>query len=85
MKVRILIDTHKEGEDGNHRAIVWEGDMEIIDKQEYLMMISLLGEGQPQPLCQAPFTIGIGHYIWVPPESIGQVNPEEWENGIQNR
>ena len=68
MKIQIIIDTHVEGENGNHRSEVWKGEMEILNKQEYLVMISVMAEGQPQPICQIPFAIGHGHYIWVPPE-----------------
>jgi hypothetical protein len=78
MKVRIMIDTQVNGEEGMHRSKIWEGDLEILNKQEYLTMVSVIAEGEPQPICQIPFALGIGHYIWVPPDPIGQVDPEEW-------
>lgn len=68
MKIRIQIQTQKEGEDGSHRAEIWSGDMEILDHKEYLTLISIIGEGELHPICQVPFAKGIGHYIWVPPD-----------------
>ena len=69
MKVRIIITTRKQEEIGEHRAEVFNGDLEIRDNTEYLTMISVMAEGQPQPICQVPFAIGIGHYLWIPPDS----------------
>jgi hypothetical protein len=68
MRIKMVIDTHKEGEEGNHRSVVWEGELEILDKREYLMMISVMAEGEMQPICQIPFAVGMGHYLWVPPD-----------------
>lgn len=68
MKVQIIIETRKAEQDGNNRSKVWEGELEIKDKDEYLMMISLLGEGRMHPICQVPFSTGIGHYLWIPPD-----------------
>lgn len=69
MKIKIVINTRKAEESGNKRAVVWEGELEILDKEEYLVMISMIGEGQPQPLCMVPFAIGVGHYLWIPPDA----------------
>lgn len=68
MRVKIVINTRKAEQDGDNRSLLWEGELEITDKDEYLMMISVIGEGQPQPICQVPFAIGIGHYLWIPPD-----------------
>jgi hypothetical protein len=68
MKVRIVINTRRAEQDGDNRSTIWEGELEIKDKDEYLTMISVIGEGQPQPICQVPFAIGIGHYLWIPPD-----------------
>jgi hypothetical protein len=65
MKVKIVINTRKEGQGSDNRSLLWEGELEIKDKTEYLTMISVLAEGQPQPICQIPFAIGIGHYLWI--------------------
>lgn len=72
MKVQIIIDTVKEGENlftGTNRSKVWEGELEIIDEKEYLVLITIMGEGMPQPIVQLPFAKGIGHYIWIPPDT----------------
>lgn len=68
MKVKIIIDTQKTEADSHNRSLVWEGEMEILDKEEYLVRVSIVGEGQPQPLCQIPFALGIGYYHWFPPD-----------------
>jgi len=67
MKIKIIIDTQKAEADSHNRSLVWEGELEILDEQEYLMKISMMGEGQAQPLCEVPFAIGIGYYHWFPP------------------
>jgi hypothetical protein len=36
-------------------------------------MLSILGEGQMQPICQIPFSTGIGHYVWIAPEPIREM------------
>jgi len=69
VKIKIVINTRKAEEHGDNRAVIWEGELEILDKEEYLTMISMIGEGQPQPLCMIPFAIGIGHYLWIPPDA----------------
>ena len=69
MNVKIIITTMKAEENGTHRSLVWEGELDIKDKTEYLTMISIMGEGEPQPICQIPFAIGIGHYLWIPPDT----------------
>ena len=69
MKIKIIINTRKADQESDNRSVVWEGDLEILDKEEYLMKILMIGEGQPQPLCDIPFAIGIGHYLWFPPDN----------------
>jgi len=69
MKIKIMINTRKADDIADNRSVIWEGDLEILDKEEYLMKISMIGEGQPQPLCEVPFAIGIGYYHWFPPDN----------------
>lgn len=66
MKVSMIITTRKAEENGTHRSKVWEGELEIKDDTEYLMMISVIAEGVNEPIVQVPFAKGIGHYVWVP-------------------
>lgn len=68
MKVKIIINTRKAVERGEHRSPIWEGELEILDKEEYLTMISIMADGELQPICQIPFAIGVGHYLWIPPD-----------------
>lgn len=76
MRVRIVIDTFKPSEgigspfkfEGRRQStLVWQGEIDILDNTEYITKISLIGEGQPQPLCEVPFALGMGHYQWMPP------------------
>ena len=69
MKVKIIINTRRSEDHEMQRSEIWSGELEIKDKDEYLMLISVIGEGEPQPICQVPFAIGIGHYLWIPPDS----------------
>ena len=68
MKIKMVINTRRAEETTDNRAEIWSGELEIKDQTEYLMMISVMAEGQPQPICQIPFAVGIGHYLWVPPD-----------------
>lgn len=68
MKVKMAIQTRKAEDEMNRHAVIWEGELEIKDKDEYLMMISVIADGVPQPICQVPFSIGMGHYLWIPPD-----------------
>ena len=81
----MVITTQKAEESGQHRSVIWEGDLEILDENEYLMMISMIGEGQPQPLVTVPFGLGIGHYVWIPPnneyESLTDDGSQEYMSG----
>ena len=69
MKVKIAIESVSpiDGSTlGTRHTIVWEGEMEILTDTEYITKISFIGEGEPQPICDMPFAIGIGHYRWIP-------------------
>jgi len=67
MKAKIVITTADES--GDHkRSEIWAGEMEILDKTEYLLRFSVIAEGQPQPLVDVPFALGMGHWIWLPDE-----------------
>lgn len=70
MKVKIALTTvdTSGGKIGMRHSVVWEGELSILRDTEYLTKITLIGEGEPQPLCDIPFAIGIGHYLWIPPD-----------------
>jgi hypothetical protein len=55
---------------------VWGGELDILSDMEYLTKISIIAEGVEHPICDIPFAIGIGHWMWCPPE----MNTEEDEN-----
>ena len=75
MKIKIVIQTHEvEPSDDpfktryrRRQSEVWSGELEILKDNEYLAKISVIAEGEPQPICDIPFAIGIGHYLWIPP------------------
>ena len=80
MKCRIILNTfadtrtEKESADpffvrGHHETVeVWRGDLDIIPENIYLLKLSLLGDGEPRPLCDMPFSTGVGYWIWMSPE-----------------
>jgi hypothetical protein len=73
MKVKIAIESASPIDGsmlGMRHTVVWEGELEILQDTEYVTKISLIGEGEPQPLCDVPWAIGVGHYVWVPPAPI---------------
>lgn len=72
MKVKITIDTiemsdHTENALTNRRSEVWNGELDILPKGEYLTKISIIAEGIEQPICEVPFSPMVGYYQWVPP------------------
>lgn len=76
VKIKIIINTTKVSvkEDGKivhsemRSAEIWQGDLEILEDNEYLTKISILGEGQAHPICDIPFALGTGWWMWVPQE-----------------
>ncbi len=80
MKCRIILntfaDTRTDEEKtnpffvrGHHETVeVWRGDLDIIPENIYLLKLSLLGEGEPRPLCDMPFSTGVGYWLWFSPE-----------------
>ena len=75
MKCQIIIDTIVDGEDGLHRSKIWEGELEILDKHEYLVLVSVMAEGELHPICQIPFAKDIGHFVWIPPGMDAHIIP----------
>ena len=78
MKISIIISTIQEGQTESNRSKVWEGELEILRDQEYLTMISVMAEGEMQPICQIPFALGIGHYVWIAPDNTENTEREEF-------
>lgn len=69
MKVKIVIVTASvEGGEytGMRRSEVWNGELDILDDQEYLVKMSVIGEGMEHPIVDIPFATGIGHWHWIP-------------------
>lgn len=66
MKIKIMINSRIAEEPADRRSVIWEGELEIKDGEEYLTKVSIIGEGQPQPLVEVPFGINVGHYLWIP-------------------
>ena len=46
---------------------VWEGEMDLAPKGEYLTKISLISEGMEHPICDVPFSPTVGYWKWIPP------------------
>lgn len=74
MKLRIIIEDYEKlaGQDHTEAAAkqgkseVWSGDVEILREGVYITKISLLADGEPQPICDVPFSMSKGFYMWVP-------------------
>lgn len=78
VKVKIIIQT-RDKDTGNRRTSeVWSGELSMETETEYLAKVSLIGEGEPQPLCDIPFATGIGHYVWYPPDDAMDAKDEGW-------
>lgn len=73
MKIKIIINSIESAPEQQgywqHSTEVWSGEMDILEEGTYLTKISLIAEGQPQPICDIPFSLNSGYYMWVPPET----------------
>lgn len=80
MKAKIVITTASVEDAeyrGRRRSEIWSGDMDILDDREYLLRFCIIVEGQPQPIVDVPFAIGIGQWVWIPPDP-GKEDEEGW-------
>jgi hypothetical protein len=70
MKVKIVINT-VEVNDGKvseeDRSEVWSGELDILRENVYLTKLSIIAEGEPQPICDIPFSLATGYWAWIPP------------------
>ncbi len=86
MKVKIVIQTWESTPTENvfnvkfrrRQSEVWSGELDIVNEQEYLAKISIIAEGEPQPIADIPFAIGIGHYMWIPPDIVIDNEDDGW-------
>jgi hypothetical protein len=83
MLCRIIIETFTFGnpedvieKNDATRSEVWRGDINITNPREYLTRIQVIADGEAQPICDIPFGIGMGHWMYIPP------NNDEVENDI---
>lgn len=72
MKIKIVIQMLDMQDYGSNqiqdrRAVVFEGELDIAPKGEYLTKISLLSEGMEHPICDVPFSPTVGYWKWIPP------------------
>lgn len=82
MKIRIVIqdyempDTGSVGVDAAGMMVyaarqrhiqVWSGEIDIERDNIYVTKISIIADGEPQPICDVPFSLNRGYYMWVPP------------------
>ena len=91
MKAKITIQTYVDTRTEEERDLafyvkgfredseVWSGELDIIPEGVYLTKISVIAEGIEHPICEIPFAIGIGHWIWVPPEPLLERSPNAEE------
>lgn len=70
MKVKIVVEDVTPLYNGKklemQRSQVWEGELELLKENTYITKISMIAEGQEHPICDIPFSIDTGHWIWVP-------------------
>jgi hypothetical protein len=81
MKIKIVINTFTDTRTReeaaqafyvkgyNGMSQVWEGELDIKEDNVYLTKVSVIGEGIAHPICDIPFSLGVGHWLWVPPEN----------------
>lgn len=72
MRVKIIIQmTEMQEHDLNQiqtrHAEIFNGELDIAPKGEYLTKISLIAEGYEHPICDVPFSPIVGYWKWIPP------------------
>lgn len=68
MKCKVIIQTRDREDGGRRTSELWSGEIEFDDQTEYMVKMSILAEGQPQPIVDIPFALGVGYYMWIPPD-----------------
>lgn len=80
MKIRIIINSYRDTRTQEEMerpfyikgqistSEVWRGDLDILSDREYLTKISIIADGISHPICDIPFGVGIGHWMWIPGE-----------------
>lgn len=84
MKIKIMIQDYEvlKGQSQAEASVrqthtcIWEGEVELLKDNVYVTKISILAEGEPQPICDIPFSPTVGWYMWVPPTEYREDMPE---------
>lgn len=66
MKIRIVIEDHEGDPTRQAKSEVWSGEIDILKDNVYVTKISILADGEPMPICDIPFSLNKGWYMWVP-------------------
>lgn len=83
----MIINTMKLGDDmelEEHRAEVFDGELEIEPNGEYIVKMSIIGEGFNHPICDIPFSPMVGYYKWISPLTDNDKLEEVEQNIIDN-
>lgn len=80
MKIKIVVNGMEgiPGQPGciRHSAEVWSGEMNIAEGI-YVTKISVIAEGEPHPICDVPFSLTEGHWMWIPASFQEEMEPEK--------
>lgn len=41
---------------------IWEGELDIVDENEYITKVVIIAEGKEHPICEVPFSPDMGGY-----------------------
>ena len=83
MQIRIIINALEVNNDNPDQlwrmtSEVFRGDIDILKETgRYITKISIIAEGEPQPICDIPFSLAEGHYMWIPPDMESENDDEE--------
>lgn len=79
MKIKIIVNGMEgiPGQPGciRHSAEVWSGEMDI-NEGIYVTKISVIAEEQAHPICDVPFSLTEGHWMWIPASFEDENEPE---------
>jgi hypothetical protein len=70
MKVKIVVEDVTQLYGGRRlefsRSQIWEGELDLLDDNVYITKVSIIAEGHEHPICDIPFSMDTGHWLWVP-------------------
>lgn len=70
MRVKIVVEDVTSLYGGSRlemsRSEIWSGEFDLRRDGTYITKVSMIAEGYEHPICDIPFSMDTGHWLWVP-------------------